>query len=95
MGPRLTDWHRRQAAALSRVFPLEPTTPIRARGDSLVAGNDEPTKLTRYSRLVPRAVLPSLTDSPKQAFLGGWWAGIAVGLVNGIAIGVVLIKAVH
>lgn len=33
--------------------------------------------------------------SPKQAFLGGWWAGIAVGAVNGLAIGLVIAKVIR
>ena len=35
-----------------------------------------------------RARLPDITDSPKAAFLNGWWSGIAVGILIGLAIAV-------
>ena len=41
----------------------------------------------------PRQSLPCVTDEPKAAFLSGWWAGIAVGMVNGLAIALIVWKA--
>lgn len=39
-----------------------------------------------------RESLPCITDAPKAAFRNGWWAGIAVGLVNGVGFAVLLLK---
>lgn len=38
----LTNWHRQQTAGNAKAHPLTPTTPVRARGNDLVAQNDEP-----------------------------------------------------
>lgn len=44
------------------------------------------------TRLQPRETLPSITEPPKAAFLAGFWAGIAIGAVNGIAAAIVLLR---
>lgn len=36
-------------------------------------------------------LLPGITDHPKAAFLGGWWSGIAIGLVIGAGLAVALL----
>jgi len=41
----------------------------------------------------PRTALPHITDSPKAAFLSGWWAGLGVGFINGVALLVILAKS--
>lgn len=43
----------------------------------------------------PRSNLPHITDSPKSAFLAGWWAGLAVGAVNGLGFAVLALKWVR
>ncbi len=37
-----------------------------------------------------RPSLPCITDSPKAAFLNGWWSGIGVGAVIGFGAAVAL-----
>lgn len=44
---QLTEWQRRVALDIAQAFPLEPVTRIRARGNSLVAQNDEPEPVGR------------------------------------------------
>lgn len=39
-------------------------------------------------RLRAPAALPQITDTPAREFSRGWWAGIAVGAVNGVALAV-------
>lgn len=46
-GARLTDWHRQVAAGIAAAHPLVPATPIRARGNHLVAAQDEPEPVDR------------------------------------------------
>lgn len=43
----------------------------------------------------PRAELPDLADTPKSAFLCGWWSGNATGFVIGMAVAMVLLKAIR
>ncbi len=40
----------------------------------------------------PRTTLPTVADEPKRAWLAGWWAGIAVGAINGLAAAVLILK---
>lgn len=40
----------------------------------------------------PRATLPHVADEPRQAWANGWWAGIAVGVINGMALAVILLR---
>ena len=40
----------------------------------------------------PPSPLPCITEPPKEAFLGGWWAGISVGFVIGVALAVLYFK---
>jgi hypothetical protein len=40
-------------------------------------------------RLRPRATLPHAIESPRLAFLNGWWSGIGVGFISGIAMAVI------
>ncbi len=41
-------------------------------------------------RLPQPGALPHITDEPAREFARGWWAGIAVGAVNGLALAVLL-----
>lgn len=36
--------------------------------------------------------LPEIADRPKRAWAAGWWAGIAVGFINGLGFAVLLLK---
>jgi hypothetical protein len=36
--------------------------------------------------------LPCVTDEPRAAFSNGWWSGLAVGFINGIALAVLICK---
>lgn len=42
--------------------------------------------------LPPPSPLPTVADDPRRAWSHGWWAGIAVGAINGIG-GAVLIAS--
>ncbi|HSV48413.1 MAG TPA: hypothetical protein VLJ58_21670 [Ramlibacter sp.] len=42
-----------------------------------------------------RNSLPCITDSPKEAWANGWWSGIAVGIVLGVAAAVVIYTAMR
>lgn len=44
-----------------------------------------------YPRLPQAAPLPTATDQPRAAFLGGWWSGIVVGIVIGAGLAVVVL----
>ncbi|SFE88291.1 hypothetical protein [Paracidovorax wautersii] len=44
----------------------------------------------RRQRLRQPGALPQITDTPSREFARGWWAGIAIGLVNGAALAVLL-----
>lgn len=43
-----------------------------------------------HRRLRRAADLPRITDVPAREWSRGWWAGIAVGVVNGVAVAVLL-----
>ncbi len=47
-----------------------------------------PLLADRARRLPVPAALPSITDSAARAWSRGWWAGITVGAVNGLAVAV-------
>lgn len=50
---------------------------------------------TNYKRLRQAKPLPHVepTEAMAREFFRGWWGGIAIGLVCGIAVGLVLVKA--
>lgn len=37
--------------------------------------------------------LPSMTEDARTAWLNGWWSGLAIGAINGLAGAVLLITA--
>lgn len=41
-------------------------------------------------RLPQPTALPQITDTPAREFATGWWAGIAVGGVSGVALAVLM-----
>ena len=49
---------------------------------------------TRIRRMPDPEPLPEITETPAQAFTAGWWGGIAIGLVIGLAAGIVIVKYV-
>lgn len=45
------------------------------------------------NRLAAPQPLPEITEPPRAAWLAGWWSGIGVGLVLGIAAAVIVARA--
>lgn len=43
----------------------------------------------------PRDTLPCISEPPRAAFLCGWWNGIAVGAMLGVALAVIVLKVAH
>lgn len=39
-----------------------------------------------------RTTLPCITDTPKAAFLNGWYSGLAVGFITAVALAVIVFK---
>ena len=50
--------------------------------------------LTRARRMPKPEPLPEITETPRQAFLAGWWGGICCGCVIGAVVGVMLFRAI-
>lgn len=48
---------------------------------------------TRAPRLSAPEPLPEITETPRQAFLAGWWGGILVGMVLGAGLVVLALHA--
>jgi len=46
-------------------------------------------EVVMHKRLTPRAELPSPTEDARASFLSGWWAGIAIGFINGVGAAVI------
>lgn len=49
---------------------------------------------TRSPRLPAPEPLPEITETPRQAFLAGWWGGICVGSVIGAGLIVMALSAI-
>lgn len=49
---------------------------------------------TRARRMREPEPLPDITETPREAFLAGWWGGICIGLVTGLSVGIVIAKYV-
>jgi hypothetical protein len=48
---------------------------------------------TSFKKLADPEPLPEITESPRQAFLAGWWGGICTGCVIGACGLVALLSA--
>lgn len=48
---------------------------------------------TRTARMPAPEPLPEITETPRQAFLAGWWGGILVGMVLGAGVMVLVLHA--
>lgn len=53
-----------------------------------------PIALTRARRMPKPEPLPEITETPRQAFLAGWWGGICCGCMVGAGGAVLLMKSI-
>lgn len=47
---------------------------------------------TRIKRMAQPEPLPQITETPREAFLAGWWGGICIGCVIGGGLVVFLLQ---
>jgi hypothetical protein len=50
--------------------------------------------VTRAQRIDPPAPLPDVVETPRQAFLAGWWGGICCGALIGACAMYVLLSSI-
>lgn len=48
--------------------------------------------ITRAQPLAPPAPLPDVTRAEAQSWFSGWWHGLAVGAVTGLALGYLVVS---